>query len=256
MRNIKLALEYDGTAYNGWQSQRKGPFTIQEVLEEAVYKVTGSEASIHSAGRTDAGVHALGQVASFRTPSALAAPVMKKALNAVLPPDIRVVDAAEAPEDFHPRKKARAKTYFYLIAAIPEVPVFFRNYMWKVPVKLDIGAMARAASHLRGQHDFSSFRAAGCVSKDPVKEMTGLEVEHLASMAFMSAAFAGEFVKITMTADAFMRHMARNIAGTLVEVGKKKISADDVPGILARGDRKAAGPTAPAHGLFLERVYY
>jgi tRNA pseudouridine38-40 synthase len=258
LRQIKLLLEYDGTSYNGWQSQKKGPFTLQEVLEDTVARLTKAESRVvaYAAGRTDAGVHALGQAASFRTKSALAPETIKKALNAMLPADIRVLEARDVPGAFNPRRDALKKTYFYLIATMPSVPVFFRRYLLRVPQKLDLKAMNRAAIHIKGKKDFSSFRAAGCVSESPVKEMSELEITEMRQIGFFGSALDGEFIRIAMTADSFLRHMARNIAGTLIEAGKGKIKPEDIPAIIEARDRRRSGPTAPAHGLFLEKVYY
>lgn len=257
MRQIKLIIEYDGTNYAGWQSQRKPALsTIQDVIEDRIGKIIKDKPAkrLLPAGRTDAGVHALGQVASFRTESKMSAQNLRKALNATLPPDIRIVEAGEAPDDFHPRRCLK-KTYFYLIAQMFSVPVFLNKYMWRIPVSLDIPAMRRAARHISGKRDFSCFRAAGCSSKSPVKQL-GLEIAELHSMDFLTTAFEGQFLRITLTADSFLRHMARNIAGTLIEVGRGRIKADEIAGIMESKDRRAAGPKAPACGLFLERIYY
>ena len=261
MGKIRLLLEYDGTRYGGWQSQRKGKTvpTIQEEIERQLEKLLKSEeASVVSAGRTDAGVHALGQVAVFRAGPGFALPAetVKKALNAMLPGDIRVVEASDCPDGFHPRRDAARKTYFYLIAAMPHPPVFIRPYSWGLPFKMDLGRMREAASLIAGKKDFSAFRASGCSSKTPVKNLMALEIAERQEIEFMSVRLSGDFFRITLTADAFLRHMARNIVGTLVEVGRGRIEPDRVEQILASRDRRLAGPAAPARGLFLERVDY
>jgi len=257
MRNIKLLLEYEGTRYEGWQSQRKkhSP-AIQEVLEEKLRRITEGPVNLIASGRTDAGVHALAQAAAFKTVSAITSDALKKGLNSMLPDDIRVISAEEAPLDFHPRHDARKKTYFYLIGLSPALPVFLRRYMWALPYKLDIKAMEEGASYIRGERDFCSFRASGCGAKSTVRKLIELDVKRMRKMEFLTVSFKGEFLKVSLTADGFLRHMARNIAGTLVEVGRGRISPDAIPEIIASRDRRKAGPAAPAYGLFLEKVYY
>lgn len=252
-------LEYEGTRYNGWQSQKKKARvqTIQEILEEKISRLAGPlSASVTAAGRTDAGVHALGQTATFRTFSALPAPTIKKALNAMLPDDIRVLEATDCGPDFHPRYDALGKTYFYLIGRKNSVPVFMRNFIWAVPYGLDTAKMRAAASLIAGKRDFASFRASGCSAKTSTRDLRRLEIEETGKMDFLSVGFEGEFLKITLTADAFLRHMVRNIVGTLVEVGRGRIPVEDIQAIVSALDRRKAGPAAPAHGLFLERVFY
>ncbi len=258
MRQIKLVLEYDGTAYRGWQSQRKGPFTIQEILEKklARFEKDAHRVVVYGASRTDAGVHALGQVATFRTKRPHAPEVFKKALNSMLPEDMRVLSARDVPEDFHPRKSAVKKTYFYLIALDPPAPVFFRRYAWEMPWPLNLEAMREAAGYLTGKMDFSAFRAAGCTARDAVREIGEIRMEELGEGWFFGAALNGRFVKISLTASGFLRHMARNIVGTLVEVGKGRMTPAQVKSILESGDRRLSGPTAPARGLFLDKVFY
>lgn len=259
MKKIKLVIEYDGTAYQGWQSQRKGAgATIQEVIEDRLKTILGDFDfhSLVSAGRTDAGVHALGQVACFKTGSDLPADVIQKALNSTLPHDIRITSSSEVEEKFDPRRDARKKTYFYLIALMASAPVFLRRYVWRVPGALDVRAMQKSLRHFKGKKNFSSFRAAGCSAKTPEKEIFSISVEELAGMEFAASRFEGKFLKISITADSFLRHMARNIVGTLVEVGKGRMRAEDVPEVIACRDRRKSGPTAPARGLFLEKVFY
>ncbi|MDA8389033.1 MAG: tRNA pseudouridine(38-40) synthase TruA, partial [Nitrospiraceae bacterium] len=258
MRKIKLLLEYDGTRYSGWQSQRKGKaaITIQEEIEKQLKKLLKSEeASVVSAGRTDAGVHALEQVAAFRAGPGFRAPAetVKKALNAMLPGDIRVIEASDCPAGFHPRHDAVKKTYFYLIAAMPHPPVFVRPFSWGLPYKLDLGRMREAAALIVGRNDFSSFRASGCGAKTPVKDLLALEITRLQDIEFMTVRLGGDFIRIRLTADAFLRHMARNIVGTLAEAGRGRIEPGRIRRIIESRDRRLAGPAAPARGLFLER---
>jgi tRNA pseudouridine38-40 synthase len=255
MRNIKLVLEYEGTAYKGWQSQKEGP-TVQSTVEECIARLTGQRCRLIGAGRTDSGVHALGQVAAFKTYSGLDAATMKRALNALLPPDIRVMSASDEDGSFHPRFGASLKTYFYLISNTPHASPFLRRYAWRVPQGLDGGAMSRAAALLRGRHDFRAFMGAGSSVKSSERTLSELRVEHLEGIEFLGANIGGRFVRITVKGEGFLRHMVRNIVGTLVDVGRGKIAEDAVKEILASGERSKAGPTAPPQGLFLKEVLY
>lgn len=255
MRNLRLLIEYDGTGFYGWQSQRRGP-TVQGALEDAIERLTGRRESLHAAGRTDSGVHALGQVAAFRTDSRLAPQVMKNAINAMLPQSIRVIEAAPAPEDFHPRFGARAKLYRYVISNTAHLSPFAARYAWRVRGALDLDAMANAAGALVGRHDFRSFMGAGSDVKTTEREVYSLTVSEAPKMGFMGAELAGRFVVIEARADGFLRHMVRNIVGTLVLVGGSRLKPGDMAGILKAKDRSAAGPTAPGRGLFLVGVEY
>ncbi|HET6516262.1 MAG TPA: tRNA pseudouridine(38-40) synthase TruA [Thermodesulfovibrionales bacterium] len=257
LRRIRLAVQYDGTAYNGWQAQPSGT-TIQRTLEKSIQKITGDTVSLIGAGRTDAGVHAVEQVASFDSATKLDTTVLKRALNAVLPEDVRVFAVEDVQTDFHPRYSALRKRYVYLIAnmEIGSVPVFLKRYVWQISVPLRAAEMKRAADYLCGRHDFSSFRGTGCGARSPVREVYAIDVQGFDEIHFLCARFSGTFLKIAIEADAFLRHMVRNIVGTLVEVGRGKLTPQDIRGILEARDRKCAGPTAPAKGLFLDRVIY
>jgi tRNA pseudouridine38-40 synthase len=255
MRNIKLLIEYEGTRYQGWQTQKKG-LTVQSTVEGCIEKLTGEKCALIGAGRTDAGVHALGQVAAFKTSSALDTVTIKRALNALLPPDIRIREASEADDSFHPRYGSTEKTYFYLIANTVLTSPFLERYVWPVPQELDIASMASAANIFVGRHDFRAFMGAGSSVKGSVREVRELSVEELNGIGFLGASIEGRFIKIKARGDGFLRHMVRNMAGTLVEVAKGKIKPEAIKEILASGDRSNAGPTAPAKGLFLEKVLY
>jgi tRNA pseudouridine38-40 synthase len=255
MRTIRITLQYDGTAYRGWQRQLNDD-TIQGRLEDCIAKITGHSANVTGAGRTDAGVHALGQVASFRTSSALPPSTLARAMNARLPDDIRITEAGEAGDDFHARHDARGKTYRYIICSGRVLSPFLHRYTWMVPCLLDAASMASAAEHLAGRHDFSSFRGTGCSSRNPVRTLSTLTVERTEGISFLGFRVDGDFYTVTAEADAFMRHMVRNIVGTLIEAGRGKITVQDVGGILDGRDRRLAGPTAPPQGLFLDRVHY
>jgi tRNA pseudouridine38-40 synthase len=255
MRKIKLLIEYDGTAYHGWQAQ-PDKITIQGLIEERILKITGERLSILGASRTDAGVHALGQIAVFRTGSKLDAETLKKALNAGLPMDVRVLDASEVDDSFHPRADAIKKTYFYIITNQGNSSVFFCRYSWLVPQKLDLSSIIEAAQALIGRYDFSSFMGTGSDVRDFVREIYSLNVEKLGSMDFMTASLKGNFIKVSIEANGFLRHMVRNIVGTLVETGRGRIPAEKMQYILASHDRRLAGQNAPPNGLFLERIIY
>lgn len=253
MRHIRLTLEYEGTGYQGWQSQVSGN-TIQDTVARAIARITGEGVRLTGASRTDAGVHALHQVAAFSTGSSLSVETLKKALNAVLPADIRVLSVEETNRGFHPRYAAEGKSYLYLIH-MGEVPsAFLHRCVWHMRRSLDIEAMACAARLIEGRHDFSAFRAAGCSARTTVRELRSITLCRLSEISFMTVAVRGDFLRIRLEADAFLRHMARNIVGTLVEVGRGKIPQEEVKVILDSRDRKRAGPTAPAKGLFLEQI--
>ncbi|MEW6419195.1 MAG: tRNA pseudouridine(38-40) synthase TruA [Nitrospirota bacterium] len=255
MRKVRLLIEYDGAAYQGWQIQKKG-LTIQGVIEEKILKITGEKSKVIGASRTDAGVHALGQVAAFRTESRLDPEVIKRALNALLPDDIRIIEASEVDNSFHPRDSAKRKSYFYIIANQRESSAFLYRYTWMVQQPLDLKSMKEAADVLIGTHDFSSFKGAGSSTKNPVREIFSLGINRLERIDFMTTSIEGEFVKIRIEADGFLRHMVRNIVGTLVEIGRGRIPADRIKEILISRDRRLAGPTAPPNGLFLKRIVY
>jgi tRNA pseudouridine38-40 synthase len=248
MRTLKLTLAYDGTAYAGWQVQSREN-TIQAVVESALAKVTGEPIRVTASGRTDAGVHALGQVVGFRTASRLSSEVFVRALNAELPRDIAVLEAADVPEGFHATLHAKRKRYRYMIHNGPVRDVFRRRTAWHCPREFDVEAMHRAAQALCGAHDFSSFETQGSPRKTPVRTIYDISVrrnvdgdEHL--------------VAIDVEADGFLYNMVRTIVGTLVKVGRHARTESWVAEVLAARDRRAAGPTAPPQGLFLIRVEY
>jgi tRNA pseudouridine38-40 synthase len=255
MRKIKLLIEYDGTTYHGWQIQND-EMTVQGIIADRVQRITGTPSGVLGASRTDAGVHALGQVAVFRTDSRLDAGTIKKALNAVLPQDIRILEAAEVDDSFHPRDAAVKKSYFYIIVNQRVSSAFFFRYAWTVPQDLDLNAMAEASKALRGRHDFAAFMGAGSDVRDTVREIYSLSIERLDSVDFMTGCLRGNFIKIWAEANGFLRHMVRNIVGTLVETGRGRIPARRMTEILQSRDRRLAGQTAPAKGLFLERIVY
>lgn len=245
-RNIKLILEYDGTNYHGWQSQQgSGSPTIQDSLEMALKTLTKEDIRTTSSGRTDAGVHALGHVANFPTESTIPAEAWAPALNRLLPKDIRVIASEEAKPDFHARFSARGKQYRYVVLARKAPSALLRNHAWHVDRKLSLVNMRRAAKHLIGKHDFSAFRSSACSAKVPVRKLKTLTIRK-----------KGDQIEFILEADAFLMHMARNIVGTLVEVGLGRFSPDEVKMMLRSRDRTTTGKTAPACGLSLVSVFY
>lgn len=255
MRMIRLLIEYDGTDYHGWQSQREGG-TVQDILRYAIRGICGESVRLTGASRTDAGVHALGQVASFDITSSMSPDTFKRALNATLPHDIRILAADEAAPSFHPRRTALSKSYFYVISISRTPSAFLGRYCWTIPYPLDLAAMQLAAEALVGEYDFSAFMGAGCSSRHQVRTISSLEVMRLPEMSFMTASVPGDYIRIRIEANAFLRHMVRNIVGTLVEIGKGKMGPAAMKHILDCRDRTQAGPTAPAQGLFLEHITY
>ncbi len=246
MHNIKLLLEYDGTNYHGWQSQAgSGQPTIQDTLEAALAQIAGHACPTVSSGRTDAGVHALGHVANFRTSHSMPPEAWAPALNHLLPQDIRVLASEAVPDDFHARFSARSKRYCYRILNRKAETALHRNYTWHVKALLDLEAMQAGAAHLTGRHDFSAFRGAGCTAKTPVRTLQRLDLTR-----------EGDLIFVKLEADAFLQYMVRNIVGTLVEVGLGRFSPQDVLAILESCDRTRAGRTAPPQGLYLETVFY
>jgi tRNA pseudouridine38-40 synthase len=249
MRNFKLVLAYDGTDYCGWQVQPESP-SIQGTLASAIGRVTGKKVLPQGSGRTDAGVHALGQVATFALESVIPAANLRTALNNVLPAAIRVLDCAEASPDFHARKSALAKTYRYRMYRGDITPPFLARYVWHYPYPLDLRAMERTATLVEGEHDFTSFAAV-----DP--ERGNIDVVSNVRKVFSSRWFVNEdeFV-YEIRGTGFLHHMVRNLVGTFLLVGKGTLKAEDVPRILDARDRSAAGSTAPASGLYLVSVEY
>ena len=246
-RTLKFTIQYDGTDYVGWQRQPVGA-SIQGVLEDALAPIEGAPVTVHGAGRTDAGVHALGQVASATLVTTLDVRTLARALNAVLPADIRILSIEEAEPDFHARFRARAKTYEYRIVNAPFVSAFLRRYVWHVPQPLDMEAMRTAAGPLVGTHDFAGFQGTGTFASSTVRTILSLELED-----------GGGFdlpLVIRVTGDGFLRHMVRNIVGTLVEVGTGRWDPWRLLTILDSRDRSQAGRTAPPQGLFLTGVRY
>ena len=249
-RSLKVTLTYDGTDFCGWQLQPNGR-SVQEVLENAWQSITSESIRITASGRTDAGVHALSQVVSLRTESRLDNPTLIKAWNANLPADVRILDAIDVSKDFHAIRDARRKHYRYLLQDSPLTNVFQRRYVWHLPKRLDCSAMCSAAVALVGEHDFAAFQSSGSPRKTTKRHVFWLKVKRTESTSL-----TGPLLSIDVEANGFLYNMVRNIVGTLVEVGRGRQSIDWPKSVLASRDRRQAGPTAPAIGLYLVNVAY
>ncbi|MGZ4833450.1 MAG: tRNA pseudouridine(38-40) synthase TruA [Terriglobales bacterium] len=255
MRNLKLILAYDGADFAGWQVQ-PGRTTVQGALASAIGRLSGENVLPQGSGRTDAGVHALAQVASFATGSAIPTENWMKALNDILPASIRVLEVAEAAPEFHARKSARAKTYRYRIYRGAVCPPFLARYVWHYPYPLEEAAMNAAAGVVVGEHDFTSFAA---VDPERVERMAAEENVHTTNVRTIFSSNwtrEGEEMIYTVRGSGFLHHMVRNLVGTFLLTGKGTLTLEDLQRILDARERTAAGPTAPASGLYLVGVEY
>jgi len=259
-RTLKITLSYDGTRFVGWQRQARGPHgarlrrgvevegdSIQGLLEDALARFEGGPVTAHGAGRTDAGVHALGQVASATVSFTHPPDTLVRALNAQLPEDVRVLEVAEAPPEFHARFSARSKTYRYQIRAGTAGDPFTRAFVWQLAEPLDVAAMRQAAAQLVGTHDFAAFQSAGTETTTTVRTIFRSDLREPDGLALLVFEISG---------DGFLRHMVRAIVGTLVEIGRGWRPAGSMAQLVDGGTRAQAGATAPPHGLFLVRVDY
>ncbi len=245
MPRYSIVVEYDGSAFIGWQRQENGP-SVQAALEKAIFAFTGERTGVHGAGRTDSGVHALGQVAHFDLSRETNTKTLRDATNFHLrPARVIVLGAAKVDDQFHARFSATQRHYLYRILNRRSPPALDRGRVWWVPVPLDAGAMADAASLLIGRHDFSTFRASLCQASSPNKT-----VDHLAIVR------SGNTINLDIRARSFLHHQVRNIAGTLSLVGRGRWTRGDFAAALAARDRARGGPTAPAYGLYLVAVRY
>ena len=243
LRSYKLTICYVGTEYCGWQVQ-SGVVTIQSVIEDLLYKVFDKRVVLRYASRTDSGVHALGQVAVFACESKFTAAEIQKILNTQLPQDIIIKTVEEVSPEFDPRK-AKMKTYFYLVDNGPVRDPFKINRAWWVRQKLDKANMLKALEHFKGRKDFMAFMASGSGAKTTIREIYDISIFE-----------KGDVMKISFTGSGFLKQMIRNIIGTVVEVGRGRFKPEDIKKMLASKDRKTAGVTAPPYGLYLERIYY
>ena len=244
MRNIKLTIEYDGRDFNGWQKQ-PDKLNIQGTIENAIKAITGEEVELNASGRTDAGVHAYGQVANFKTNSTLPIEKFPIAINSKLKKSIIIKNAEEVDERFHSRLTCKRKTYRYVINNSTVGTAIYRNLEYHVAMKLDVTKMQEAAKHFEGEHDFKAFKASGTSSKSSVRTIYEAKIYKIDEKIF-----------IELTGNGFLYNMVRIIAGTLVEVGCSKILPEQIPQIIELRKRENAGKTLPAHGLYLVNVEY
>src|SRR6266436_2392274 len=250
MRNLKLILSYDGSEFAGWQVQPEAA-TIQGTLASAIGRLTGEKVLPQGSGRTDAGVHALAQTATFTTASPMPAENFVKALNDILPPAIRVLEAREAAADFHARKSAKAKTYRYRVLRSPIGSPFLARYVWHFPYHLDEESMRAAAWVIQGEHDFTSFAAV-----DPERKREEGEISNVRTIFSSVWERVEDELLYTVRGNGFLHHMVRNLVGTFILVGKGTLGVQQLREILAAHNRSEAGSTAPARGLFLVNVEY
>ena len=244
MRNIKLTIKYDGKCYNGWQKQ-PNKLNIQGEIERAIYNITKEEVNLIGSGRTDAGVHALGQVANFKTNSEIPIEKLPLAINSQLKNSIVIKEAEEVDERFHSRYNAKHKTYRYIINNSKCGTAIYRNLEYSYPFKLDAEKMKQASKYFEGEHDFKAFKSSGTSSKNSVRTIYKAIVKQ-----------EGEKIIIELTGNGFLYNMVRIISGTLLDVGLGKIRAEEIPEIIESKDRQRAGKTLPAHGLYLVEVKY
>ena len=244
MRNIRLTIEYDGKCYNGWQKQ-PNKLNIQGEIERAIYNITKEEVDLIGSGRTDAGVHALGQVANFKTNSQISIEKLPLAINSQLKNSIVIKEAEEVNERFHSRYNAKRKTYRYIINNSKCGTAIYRNLEYSYPFKLDAEKMKQASKYFEGEHDFKAFKSSGTSSKNSVRTIYKAIVKQ-----------EGEKIIIELTGNGFLYNMVRIISGTLLDVGLGKIQPEEIPEMIESKDRQRAGKTLPAHGLYLVEVKY
>lgn len=253
MRNIKLTIAYDGTDFRGWQMQPGLP-TIQGAITDVLSRITRGKIALHGSGRTDAGVHALGQVANFQTGARLTPGEFQHALNGILPGTIRIYAAEEVPQDFHARHSALAKTYRYRVFSGQVLPPFLSRYVFHYPGTLDESAMYDAARHFVGEHDFTTFSGNPEMSEPPGDE--GQSPSPIRTVHSVEILREGDEVLVQLRGRSFLRYMVRKMTGTLLEVGRGKLRPGAIPQMLAARDRSKVNFTAPPHGLYLATVEY
>jgi len=244
MRNISLLVSYDGTGYHGWQCQPNA-VSIQEIFQRAVEKVVNEPVKLYAGARTDAGVHALGQVVNFRSQSGIDLNALPRAVNSLMPRDIRLTDARQVPDEFHARYSATSKTYVYSILNTRFDSPFYGRFSWHIPYVLDIPSMGDAVAAVKGSHDFASFKKKDETYRSTVREILRAGVRR-----------RGDFVYVVIEGTGFLRYMVRNIVGTIVLAGRGRLTLADFQEILDSRDSDNAGPTAPAKGLLLKKIRY
>lgn len=254
MSQIKMTIQYDGTNYYGWQRQKKGQ-TIQGKIEECLTKIFKKKIKIRGAGRTDAGVHAIGQVATFKFDINFQLYILKRALNALLPPDIRIMDIEEVDDNFHPQYSVKSKSYIYYLCYSEYCSPFIQRYVWHYGKTLSISGMREAKKLFIGTHDFTPFSGSTAV-KDKVRTIYNLTVEPANKLYFLDMTIKGSFIKFRIEADGFLKYMARNIVGALVELGRGKLTEEKIKEAIKKLKKPNPLRTAPAHGLFLEKIVY
>lgn len=255
MRNFKMILQYEGTRYQGWQKQESTDNTIQGKLESLLSKMVGEKVEVHGSGRTDAGVHALGQVANFHADTDKTPAEILEYMNFYLPEDIGVIELSEVPERFHSRLNAKGKTYCYRVINSRLPHIFDRRYVHAEDEKLDVEAMKCAAEYLIGTHDFKAFTSNKRSKKSTVRTIESIQIEKVTSTSFSMTEEIDE-IRFLYSGNGFLYHMVRILTGTLLEVGKHKRKPEDIAGILKSGNRENAGELAPAKGLTLMEVRY
>jgi len=244
MRTIRLTIEYDGSAYSGWQRQPNG-LAVQQVVEEALCQLLGQKPDLRSSGRTDAGVHASGMAAAFKTSASLPLKAFVDGTNRFLPPDVAILEAIEVPVGFKPIGDALAKHYRYTILATTVRSPLRRYHAWHIREELDLDAMQAGAANFVGRHDFAAFRASNCAAKTTLRRIDSVEISR-----------EGDTILIDVVGGGFLKNMVRVMVGTLVDIGRRRFAPDHITWLLQDGDRKKAGATAPACGLCLIKVYY
>ncbi|MGB9711257.1 MAG: tRNA pseudouridine(38-40) synthase TruA [Thermodesulfovibrio sp.] len=254
MVNVKMTIQYDGSNYSGWQRQKK-ELSIQAVIEGALSKIFQTEIKIRGAGRTDAGVHAIEQVATFKANVKMPLSSLKKALNSLLPPDIRVIEVEEVVAEFHPQYSVKRKSYVYYLCIDEQCCCFIQRYVWHYPRKLNLSLMEESLSLFKGTRDFTAFSGSTEV-KNKVRTVYDFTMQRLDNFCFMDMNMSGNFIKFRIEADGFLRFMVRNIVGCIVEVGREKLSIESINEAFITGKRPSRMQTAPSRGLFLEKIYY
>ncbi|MDW7999265.1 MAG: tRNA pseudouridine(38-40) synthase TruA [Thermodesulfovibrio sp.] len=254
MAHIKMTIQYDGTNYFGWQRQKKEQ-TIQIKIEESLHKIFKRPIKIRGAGRTDAGVHAFGQVASFKAELKMPLDILKKVLNSLLPDDIKIIELEQVEDSFHPQYSVKRKSYIYYLCFDEECSCFIQRYVWHYPWTLDLSLMQEALSLFKGTNDFTAFSGSTDV-KNKIRTVYDFTMQSLTKLCFMDMCLNGNFIKFRIEADGFLKYMVRNLVGCIVEVGRGKLKIESIKKAFETGKRPSTMQTAPSKGLFLEKIFY